>query len=124
MVATSYWVEKECVTDSKKIDHNQAEACLEALEAEDYGQLCKGEVPDEDERSGWELIRLEGPGRKWLIDPPETSFGWWPLGLMVSGLVLNLGILAWRAVKKKSENETARVQKTNDWFVVASATTR
>jgi hypothetical protein len=43
---------------------------------------------------------------------------------MVSGLVLNLGILAWRAVKKKSENETARVQKTNDWFVVASATTR
>lgn len=72
-VITSYTIEKMC-----GIDHNQAEACLETLEAVDYGQICREVVPDWDERSGWELVRLAGKPKRWLLDPPEHSyFNWW-----------------------------------------------
>jgi hypothetical protein len=104
-VITPYWIEKECRKIGLKIDHNQAEECLKALEAEKYGQLCLGEVPDEDERSGWELVPLSGPGKKWLIDPSETSFDWVVLGLFTFGLALNIGVIAWHASRRKAPRE-------------------
>ncbi|MBS7616758.1 hypothetical protein KEJ45_06130 [Candidatus Bathyarchaeota archaeon] len=119
-VVTPYRVEKECRKLGLKIDHNQAEACLEALEAENYGQLCQGEVPNHDERSGWELVRLAGPGKKWLIDPQKTSFDWWIIGFIIFSFVLN--ILAWQ-LKNRKDSEITHARSTHIWFIAGQIIT-
>jgi len=120
LVVTPYWVEKEC-----DVDHSQAEACLEALEADEYGQLCTDEVPYDDERSSWELIRLAGPRKKWLIDPPDEpnssnvfsslsiSEGRWGLDLgdvAIAALEFTDAFLQSYLNRKHSRRETAMVK--------------
>jgi len=120
LVVTPYWVEKEC-----DIDHSQAEACLEALEADEYGQLCTDEVPYDDERSSWELIRLAGSGKKWLIDPPDgpnssnvfsslsVSENRWGLDLedvVIAALEFTDAFLRGLLNRERSRRETAMVK--------------